>query len=188
MVETISPVVHGGRAKSYLVSLGAHALGAALGGALLFASIAGLGLALNAPWERTGLLIVAAGAGVYALRELFRLPVPLPDLDRQVPDWWRTYYSKPVAAFLYGLGLGPGFFTYLSFGTLVAVALGAFVSGSPILAAGLGGAFGAARAGALLFVKDARTHALEDIAKGPWPRLGNGVVLTAIATTALLVA
>ena len=88
---------------------------------------------------------MAVVTGLYAARELFGAPIPLPDLDRQVPDWWRTFYSHNVAALLYGFGLGVGFFTFLTFGTYAAVATGAFVSGNALIGAVLLGAFGLVR-------------------------------------------
>ena len=55
---------------------------------------------------------VAAVAVLYLVRELTGIRVPVPQLRRQVPDWWRTYFGRPLAAFLYGAGLGVGFFTF----------------------------------------------------------------------------
>ena len=75
-----------------------------------------------------------------------QLPIPIPDRKRQVPEWWRTFYSPNVAALLYGAGLGIGFLTYLTFGTFVAVAAGAVAAGSVGLGAVIGATFGLARA------------------------------------------
>ena len=145
MVETIAPVVHGGRNRRYWSALGLHVLGATLSGALFGALLALIGRLLGAPWGAAGYVAIAVVAGLYAARELFGAPIPLPDLDRQVPDWWRTFYSPNVAALLYGFGLGVGFFTFLTFGTYAAVATGAFVSGNPALGAFLMGVFALVR-------------------------------------------
>ena len=69
----------------------------------------------------------------------------VPQLRRQVPDWWREFFPWPVAAFLYGAGLGVGFFTYLSHGTLVVVALAALASGDPLVGAAIVRPFGLVR-------------------------------------------
>ena len=83
---------------------------------------------------------------VYALGVLITgLRVPVPQLRRQVPDWWRTFFGRPFAAVLYGAGLGIGFLTYLSDGTLVVVAFAALASGTP---GGRRARHGAVRAGA----------------------------------------
>src|SRR5438034_969858 len=145
MVQTITPVVHGGRRGRWIGSVAAYTVGALVSAAALGAVLAVLGRALGAPWGSAGLWAVAAVAALFAVRELFGVPIPLPNLHRQVPDWWRTFFSPPVAALLYGLGLGIGFLTYISFGTLVAVAAAAAVSGSALTGALLVGAFGLAR-------------------------------------------
>lgn len=149
MVETIAPVVHGGRNRRYWAALAIHVCAATLGGALFGAVLGLAGGLVGAPFGAPGLIAVAVVAALYAAREAFGLPVPLPDLDRQVPDWWRTFYSPNVAAGLYGLGLGIGFLTFLTYGTYAAVAVGAFVSGSPLGAAVLLGSFGLARSAAV---------------------------------------
>jgi hypothetical protein len=149
MVETIAPVVHGGRNRKYWTALALHVLGATASGALFGGALALLGGLLGAPWGSGVLITVAAVSGLYAARELFGAPIPLPDLDKQVPDWWRTFYSHNVAALLYGLGLGVGFFTFLTFGTYAAVAAGALVSGDALTGAVLMGAFGLVRSAAV---------------------------------------
>ena len=65
-----------------------------------------------------------------------------------------------LTAFLYGAGLGIGFFTFLATGTLVVVGLAAFVSGSAAAGAVVVGAFGLARG--LSAVTAARVRTVED--------------------------
>src|SRR5215211_8594514 len=120
MIETINPVVHGGSRSEYRKSIALHALGATVSAGLLGATLGSIGALLRAPWGDAGLVVVAAVAISYAGRELLGLPVPLIDRKRQVPDWWRTFYSPPVAALFYGVGLGVGFLTFITFGTFVA--------------------------------------------------------------------
>ena len=62
--------------------------------------------------RRGAALVAGCGRGCTS-RASSGLPVPVPQLRRQVPDWWRTFFPPHVAAFLYGIGLGPGFLTYL---------------------------------------------------------------------------
>src|SRR4029450_14056998 len=80
----------------------------------------------------------------------------VPQLRRQVPQWWRTFFSVPVAAFLYGAGLGVGFLTYLAHGTLVVVAVAAVASGKPLVGAALLAPFGLARGLSVLVAVRAR--------------------------------
>src|SRR5712691_8356440 len=134
MVETITPVVHGRRAR-WLGALALHAFGAATTAAAFGASLGWIGAVLAGPWRRPGLLAVAAVATLYALGELTPLHVPVPQLRRQVPDWWRTFFGRHVASALYGAALGVGFLTYLAHGTLVVVAFVAVASGRPEIGA-----------------------------------------------------
>jgi hypothetical protein len=103
------------------------------------------GALLGAPWGRAGAIVLAAVAGLYVIRELTGVRIPVPQLRRQVPDWWRTYFGRPLAAFLYGAGLGVGFLTYLGHGTLVVVTVGAASTGRPLLGALVMAPFGLAR-------------------------------------------
>ncbi|HEY3264080.1 MAG TPA: MauE/DoxX family redox-associated membrane protein [Actinomycetota bacterium] len=144
MVETITPVVHGGSRERWGISLALHAFGATVAAAIVGSLLAGAGALLGAPWGVPGAWLVVAATALYVAREL-GAPVPVPQLRRQVPDWWRTFFPPHVAAFLYGLGLGPGFLTYLGHGTVVVVAVAAFASGRPLLGAAVLAPFGLAR-------------------------------------------
>ena len=102
MVETITPVVHGGNRNRWVVSVLVHVAGATAAAAVFGSLLAAAGALLGAPWGVPGVALVAASAGLYLAREL-GVPVPVPQLRRQVPDWWRTFFPPHVAAFLYGL-------------------------------------------------------------------------------------
>ena len=194
MVETIAPVVHGDRRSRYRLAVALHTLGAALAAGALGLALGGLGALLGAPWGMAGLIAVAFVAGIYLLREAVGLPVPIPDRHRQVPEWWRSFYSPPVAALLYGLGLGVGFLTFLSFGTYVAVAAAALASGDPLIGALLCMPFGLARG--LSGMVSSRTGSadaaasvtdrLEELAGGRLPRAVNALALAALFGTAAL--
>jgi hypothetical protein len=145
MAETISPAVHGGRTLRYWRAVAVHVLGAGLAATALGLTLGSVGAALGAPWLRVAPVFVAAVAALYFFREATGLPLPVPHLRRQVPDWWRTFYLPSVSSFLYGVGLGAGFFTYFSFGTFAAVAAAALATGSPLWGAALCAPFGAVR-------------------------------------------
>jgi hypothetical protein len=145
MVETISPVGYGARTGRWLAAVGLHALGATATAAAFGAALGGLGALLRAPWGAAGVGAIAALALAYAAREAFGLPLPVPAARRQVPDWWRSFFSWPVAAALYGAGLGIGFLTYLTNGGLVVLSGAAVASGRPAAGALIVSAFGLAR-------------------------------------------
>lgn len=187
MVETITPVVHGGSRTRWIASLVLHVTGSTLSAAALGAALGAAGLALGAPWGMASVLLVAAVAALYLAREL-GVAVPIPEMRRQVPEWWRTFFPPPLASFLYGVGLGPGFFTYLTHGTFVVVGVTAVATGDPLRGALLAGAFGLARGLAPIVAVDVRTPAagaalVERLArsasKARW-RIANGIVLATV--------
>jgi hypothetical protein len=188
MVETITPAVHGGRTRRYWTSVVLHAFGATVSAAAIGLLLGGTGALLGAPWGTAGLVALAAVTGLYAAREAVGLKIPLPNLHRQVPEWWRTFFDPPVAAALYGLGLGVGFLTYLSFGTYVAVAAGAVVFGDPLVGAALCAPFGLAR-GLSVAISDGGqevVESLERLAQTAAPRAVNAgaMVLVLLAAAA----
>ena len=192
MVETITPVVHGGNRSRWVVSVLVHAAGAAATAAVFGSLLAAAGALLGAPWGVPGIVLVAASAGLYVAREL-GVAVPVPQLRRQVPDWWRTFFPPHVAAFLYGVGLGPGFLTYLGHGTLVVVSVAAVASGHPLVGAALLAPFGLARGLGPVLAFGVRSPsdgaALVDRlgrsgSRDRW-RLANGVALVAVLIATL---
>ncbi|MDQ3957270.1 MAG: hypothetical protein M3273_02990 [Actinomycetota bacterium] len=189
MAETITPAVHGGRRSPYLAASALHIAGATLSAALLGAVLGGLGAALSAPWDTVTPLAVAAVALLYLAREALGVPVPLPDRKRQVPEWWRTFFSPAVAAFLYGAGLGVGFLTYLSFGTFAAVTAGALAAGDPLTGILVCTPFGFGRGAAVLAATwgagPGDLDRLDEVAQSPIPRTANALVLAAVAAAAL---
>lgn len=196
MVETIVPAVHGERRSRYWRAVALHTMAATAAAGTLGLALGALGSATGASWGTAGALALAAVATLYALREAVGLPVPVPDRHRQVPDWWRTFFSPDTTAVLYGVGLGVGFLTFLTYGTLVAVAVAALVSGDPLLSALLLAPFGLARGLSVTVASRTRSAAqaaavvdrLERAAVLPLPRAVNAAALAAVAVAALLAA
>ncbi len=181
MAETISPVVYGGRTRRYWNVVLLHTAAAGAAAALVGGVLAGLGeiahLAPAAPY------LVAGVALVYFVREALGVPIPIPAGRRQVPEWWRTFFPAPTTAILYGAGLGAGFATPLTYGTLVAVAAGALASGNPAIGALLLAPFGIARG---LSPAIASLPRLEALDRARIPGLVNGLVLALVTGAALL--
>jgi hypothetical protein len=194
MVETITPVVYGGRAR-WAAALFLHVLGATAAATLFGATLGLVGGRLEAPWGRAGALALALVALVYALGELPRVTATVPQLRRQVPDWWREFFSWPIAATLYGAGLGIGFFTYVSHGTLVAVAVAALATGDPIVGALIVAPFGLVRGLSAVRSASVRTQQdsqrLVDRLAGSSERgrsIANGLALVLVAGLSVAVA
>jgi hypothetical protein len=196
MVETITPVVHGGSRKRWAAVLGLHVLGATLSAAALGAALGALGTVLGAPWGAAGAVIVTLLAVLYLSREAFGVQVPIPDARRQVPQWWREAFSPGTTGFLYGLGLGVGFATHLGHGTLVVVAAVSMAGGDPLLGAVALAAFGVARSTGVAVTWTATdrpasarlAQALERLGAGAGPRLANGLALAGLAVAAAFAA
>ena len=189
MVESITPVVHGRRTR-YLGAIVLHAFAATATAAATGALLGLVGKILTAPWGQATAIAVIAVAVTYSLREAFQLPIPLPNARRQVPEWWRSFFSPPIAALLYGAGLGVAFVTFLSYGTFVAVAVGALASGDPVVGAILCAPFGLARAIAVAATSVAAEPAgavatLTEIAATSLVRLVNATTLAVVAVVAL---
>lgn len=183
MVETISPVVHGGRTRSYWLNISLHTAGALIAAGAIGALLGGVGAALGAPWGSLGILLVVAFGVAYALRDLLRLPIPMPELRRQVPEWWRSFFSAPVTSMLYGLGLGVAFFTHLSFGTFVVVAIAAVATGDPLGGALLCAPFGLGRA---LVVAATDLERIDDPPPQRFFARANGLTSLLLAASALV--
>jgi hypothetical protein len=146
MIDTIGPRGHDGGTPTTVAACIAFALGAPVGGAVTFGSLALLG---ELVWGAGGRLAYAAAASiavVAAIAEARGVRI-LPQVRRQLPEHWRRVMPMPLAAFGYGILLGFGFTTFvLSFGVWalagVSLALGEIEIGLAIgLAFGVGRAF-----------------------------------------------
>lgn len=149
MVETITPMVHGGSRRGWGVSVTLHVVAATLVAGAFGAALGAAGGALGAPWG-SGWAVLLGAVGLAALlRETGVLGFAVPQLRRQVPNWWRTYFGPYAAAALYGGALGVGFLTFVRHATLLVVVIAAASTGDPVLGAVMVAPFGLARAAAV---------------------------------------
>jgi hypothetical protein len=140
--------------------------------------------------------VVCSIAALYAVREVSGVPIPVPDRHKQVPLWWRTFYSPPVAGTLYGLGIGVGYLTYLSFGTYFVVTIAAIATGDPLLATALTAPFGLGRGMSVALAnrtagsadRPSGIDSVDALSTTRWPKLANATVLLLVASIALLLA
>lgn len=149
MVGTIAPVVYGQKDKPHwLTAISLHLLGnvtAAVLVGLVLGYIGWLARANLAASAAISLGALGLLSCLYALHELRLIRLPHPERQRQVDGGWRYRFHPYWVAWLYGLGLGAGFTTFVAVATLYIVAVGALLSGDPAYAAVLFGAFGLAR-------------------------------------------
>ncbi len=194
MVETVAPVVYGEKRSKYRLALLLHVFAATASAAIVGGAAGALGMLLGAPWGAGGLIAVAVAAALYSFRELSGVPIPVPDRHKQVPLWWRTFYSPPVAGMLYGFGIGVGYLTYLSFGTYFVVTIAAATTGDVLVGAALTAPFGIGR-GLSVALANLRAGSgdlpsgidtVDRLAETRWPKLANASVLLLVVATALL--
>ena len=135
MIGTIIPTVCGNSSQQMNISkpglLALHGLGYVIGAIAAGAALGMVGqliFILFAAKPTGGFVFAAIGilSVLYGLHELGFLRLPAPQSRRQVPQHWRHELHPSLMVFLYGLGLGPGFFTAIpaaSFYVLVAAVL-----------------------------------------------------------------
>jgi methylamine utilization protein MauE len=173
-----------------------HTAGAALSAGAFGALLGWGGSAFGAPWGAAGLVAVAGVAALYGAGELLGLPLPVPQLHRQVPESWRWRFGPNVSSFLYGLGLGIGFLTHVRHGALVVVSVAAAASGHPAVGAVVIAPFGLSRGLSLVVVRRALTagaqqrvaERLDRLATSGLLRMLNGFVLLLMAAAGAAVA
>jgi MFS family permease len=145
MIETIGPRGHRGGRPTTVAACAAFALGAPIGGALTFGSLAQLGELAWGAGGRLAYLLAAAIALVAAIAEARGVRI-VPQVRRQLPERWRRRLPMPLAAFGYGILLGLGFTTFvLSFGVWALAGISLAV-GEPTTGLAVGLAFGVGRA------------------------------------------
>lgn len=150
MLSSIHPLGERSKGNRWGLTVGAHVLASAGGGAL-----SGAGLGWAGPALGRAALPVALGAALVALT-LDTAPAPLPRWRRQVDERWLVTYRGWVYGAGYGVQLGAGLATIVTTATVYLVFLLAFLSGSAATGAVIGGVFGLARGSTVLAA--ARVH------------------------------
>ena len=145
MIDTIGPRGHSGGQRVTVASCITFALGAPIGGAITFGTLAVLGeLAIGAA-GRAAYVVAAAIALAAAIAEARGTPI-VPQIRRQLPEPWRRHLPMPLASLAYGVLLGLGFTTFvLSFGVFALAAI-SFALGEPLVGLAIGLGFGIGRA------------------------------------------
>lgn len=146
MMDFITPVVHGGRArwKLALIAYGlAAAISAATFGALLGMGGRALRQQLPIGHGAVVLSVMVLVVLVAAVHELGIVRIPWPQRRWQVPSSWRFIAPRWIPSALYGLLLGPGFLTYIPVATYYALVAMAIFLGDPGCAAAVFALFAA---------------------------------------------
>lgn len=138
---------------TYHMALGAHAFGSVISGAIA-GGIAGLiGSYLRMPLSSSVLWMGMASLSVtLALREFGWVRFPVPQVPRQTAKMWRARFGPVGAAWRWGLDLGSGLTTFVTFSGYWLVLVAVIVQGVPIYGASVIGLFGLGRALAVTIV------------------------------------
>jgi hypothetical protein len=154
MVETIGTALGDARRSATTVAATTFTVGAVLGGALTFGSLAFVGglVGHETSGVRDGLAAVLALAA--ALADWRGMKVA-PQIRRQVPERWRWTMPLSLACGLYGILLGLGFTTFVLTFAVWALAGISFAAGSPSVGLMIGVAFGIGRALPILWMAPA---------------------------------
>jgi hypothetical protein len=153
MLGSITPLGERSRGRTWAITVswylaGSTAAGAGAGwlvGWLGRAASRGLGLAGRPTLLALAVLIVlgaALDAEVFGAR--------LPTVTRQVNEDWLQRYRGWVYGLGFGVQLGLGAVTVVTISAVYTALAAAFLSGSPVVGAALGAAFGLARASTVL--------------------------------------
>ena len=163
MVETFTPAVCGSRRRQRL-ALAGFAVGALAASALVGAGLGALGGLVGGELA----LAAAALALLAAAREAGLLPLPLPQIRRQVPERWRAELPLPVWSVGYGAGLGAGFLTFQPVATFWVACAAAVALGRPLAASLCFTAYGLGRTLSAAFARRGQadaTAAVEALAR-----------------------
>ena len=146
MVDTIGPMVRASPKDGRGIEV-AHAAGGVLGGAATGFLVGALGAVAGLDEVRPAWLIaaIASVTGAAALVDARHEGKKL-GLARQTPRAWRHVLPAKTAAFFNGFDLGMGWSTRIYFLSYGIALLGALVAAHALAGAGIGAAFGGARA------------------------------------------
>lgn len=152
MLSTITPISERSRGHRYGLTAGWFVVGSVAGGATLggLAALLAVGVGALDPPPTAALTLAAACAGLAALVDLGAFGAKPPFFHRQVNDDWLSGYRPWVYGLGFGWQIGAGLTTYImTAGVVLTVALAA-LTGTPLVAVGVGLAFGLVRGLAVL--------------------------------------
>jgi cytochrome c biogenesis protein CcdA len=146
MIAQITPLVQAADRKTWLGAAASHVAGSILSASALgvVLGVIGLAISLDRTWPMAGLLFGFVLL-VCAVRDAEITRWPRIYLRRQTPAWFPRVAGRIGGPFLWGLDLGQGWTTLISFSGYYALVLGAMLSAQPFQSALLLAAYGLGR-------------------------------------------
>lgn len=160
MLTSIHPLGERARQSKWTVTVAAYMIGATVGGVAIGAAAGTVGWLVHvvAAPTVTATAVVAAGAAAMAM-VIDAAGVSVPSIHRQVNEDWLTTYRGWVYGVGFGFQLGAAVATIIPTAATYLFLLLAVLSGSPLLGAIIGGAFGLGRGLSILAARRVRTPA-----------------------------
>ena len=155
MLASINPLGERARNRRWGRTVAAYLVGSVLGGALLGAVLGMLGDLVGAGTGLTSTAVtVVAVCAVGVVLDLGWGGLRVPTVHRQVDKDWLDRYRGWVYGVSFGFQLGLGVVTVVNTAAIYVTFVLALVSGSALLGAGIGTAFGLVRGLVILSVRD----------------------------------
>ncbi len=159
MLSSIHPLGEAGRGQRWWLTVAAHVVGSALGGALVGLALGGLGQL--AAWAGVPLgvraVVAVAVAVVAVVVDARGWPAWLWRPHRQVDEDWLARYRGWVYGGGFGFQLGMGITTIVTAATVYVVGALAWAMGSVVVGVVLGLVFGSARGATVLWARGITT-------------------------------
>lgn len=148
MIHVISPFGEGVKGVAIaLTRSSVYVIGSVVGGTLTTWTLALLGQWILPDRSVSTTWVVVGSLGVLvAARDVWLLPVPLPQRRWQVPRSWMGLFGPYLSSGLYGVFLGAGWMTYAPFGCYHVLLVLITMSGLPELSVIIGAVYGLVRA------------------------------------------
>lgn len=133
MIDQITPLVKEAGIRTWLSAATSHLVGSAFSGGLLGFVLGTVGLAIGlGRWKSIAGDLVALVLLLAALRDAGIVKLSLPSLKRQTPVWFPRVFGTRMGTFAWGLDLGQGWTTLISFTGYYALIVIALLNASPI--------------------------------------------------------
>lgn len=185
MIVQITPLVQVAGKRLWVRTAAAHTVGFVLSTSLLGVFLGAVGLAVGLEQWSTALKVgMVALCGACALRDVGLWRWPIVALRRQTPAWFPGAFGYVWGAFAWGIDLGQGWTTYITFTGYYCLLAWAVLSASPAVGALLFGLYGFGRALPVIvagLVAHTRDLADTPVVQLPVLQWVNGVTLALVA-------
>lgn len=160
MLTSIHPLGERARNSKWGITAGAYVIGAAAGGIGVGAALGLVGWMLHAVLQPSAAAVAAAAAATAGVAlGVDTLAPAVPSIHRQVNEDWLSTYRGWVYGAGFGIQMGLGVATIVPTAATYLTLVLALLSGSPLLGAAMGAAFGLGRGLSILVARRVQSPA-----------------------------